>query len=498
MNYIKNSKLNVLFFSICFLFFFIFFAMVYPLVPYDGDDWAFLSFTRPAYPIWGSWNPIKILPETLMPFCGYLSAYIFNPVIGDYITSITISSALIVSLFITIYFYCFYKLISFNCQLSNFNSLSLTSILIFLHFIIFKSNQFDNIYMFYSGNLICYFHYLIPAILNSILVLFFLRFKNFLEDVKIFKNALLLFLIYLSIFSNIFHSIILVTCISTELLFMFFKNINSNSVTIKNLKTYLIKNISWVFIVSLWFISLLFEANGGRAHLIGYSTLDLPIHETLTFLNNLFKQISKHFFIIAIVSVLSAFITYKINKTKIEIDYFYKNTTIKCLLSFIITLIYIILVSAKANPSYINRADVSFSFLFYLFIIIFISLTYIFQKYYKAIIFLPIFCFIIATIAFNTDKHFRESNSRNIPSSKCIIIDNLFIQQIVNADSEGKNKIELDVPKGDNIDNWPHPYSMGSSISKTLYVHGLISRNMIITVKPNENINKSYNLGYLE
>lgn len=61
-----------------------------------------------------------------------------------------------------------------------------------------------------------------------------------------------------------------------------------------------------------------------------------------------------------------------------------------------------------------------------------------------------------------------------------------------------KKEMVLIVPKGDNRDNWPHPKYMGGNISRTLYAHGVISQDMKITIKPDENINKKFHLGYFK
>ena len=87
---------------------------------------------------------------------------------------------------------------------------------------------------------------------------------------------------------------------------------------------------------------------------------------------------------------------------------------------------------------------------------------------------------------------------RNIAPYKCVNVDNDLINQIVTADKNGKTEMQLVVPKGDNRDNWPHPKYMGGNISRTLYSHGIISKNIKITVKPDENMNRNYHLGYFK
>ena len=56
-------------------FMLLFFACVHPLVLHDGDDWGYSSYSRGALPIWGYWNPSRVLPEILSPACASAAAY---------------------------------------------------------------------------------------------------------------------------------------------------------------------------------------------------------------------------------------------------------------------------------------------------------------------------------------------------------------------------------------------------------------------------------------
>lgn len=81
-----------------------------------------------------------------------------------------------------------------------------------------------------------------------------------------------------------------------------------------------------------------------------------------------------------------------------------------------------------------------------------------------------------------------------VPPSTCYEIDYNLIEQIQMADREGKAEMVLRVPKGDNRDNWPHPMYMGGKISRTLYKHGLISRNIKIKIQPDAAMNEQYHI----
>ena len=76
----------------------------------------------------------------------------------------------------------------------------------------------------------------------------------------------------------------------------------------------------------------------------------------------------------------------------------------------------------------------------------------------------------------------------------CYQIDNDIIQQVQEADREGKSEMVLRVPKGDNKDNWPHPMYMGGNLARTLYKHGLISKPIKITIQPDTSINEKYHI----
>lgn len=93
----KHYGWDICVFLAIFISMFIFFTGAHPLIIYDGDDWANLSHMRHFIPMWHGFNPIKILPETLMPLVGYLSGYVVTPIVKNYVVSVTIVSALLVT-----------------------------------------------------------------------------------------------------------------------------------------------------------------------------------------------------------------------------------------------------------------------------------------------------------------------------------------------------------------------------------------------------------------
>lgn len=94
-------------------FLFVWFTQIHPLVVYDADDWTYLAYVRSATPIWGDWNPAKVFPETVMPFFSTVAVYTLMPLLGDYILAQTVMHALVVSISITVYVFCFTELVKY-------------------------------------------------------------------------------------------------------------------------------------------------------------------------------------------------------------------------------------------------------------------------------------------------------------------------------------------------------------------------------------------------
>lgn len=117
----------------------LFFFKYHPLTLFDTDDWTYLSFTRQSklLPNKSEWNPIKVLPENLMPLAGYIGSTLFLGSKGFY-DAVVNGMGLVFALFI--------------------------------HFIPFLSNGAVVGHFFTDQNLTCIYNYTIPTLLNAILI----------------------------------------------------------------------------------------------------------------------------------------------------------------------------------------------------------------------------------------------------------------------------------------------------------------------------------------
>lgn len=177
-----------------------------------------------------------------------------------------------------------------------------------------------------------------------------------------------------------------------------------------------------------------------------------------------------------------------------EMDRNYLSLIVQMILTMIITVIYLLLVCAKASPQYMGRSDVLISLYPWLIGIIIFSIGYTIKKKESTAQLLPILTFMLLIQTIKGPSMFQHSTMGNVPPEACKAVDHYLIQQIQEADRSGTNIMQLRVPKGDERDNWPHPKYMGNNIARTLYRHGLISKPIQIQIVPDLEVNKEFKL----
>ncbi len=463
---------------------FIFFSQVHPIVLFDGDDWNVISDARTGLPKWGGWNPIKILPETFFPICGYFSAYVVNPIVGDYLTAFTFTAALILSAFVTVYVFLFVLFAEKVLNLDKLAAKFFGIIFLLLHFAIFlKHNTQNNPYLFCTTDADCYFNYVLPNLLNAALILFAARVdvtKNFFGNMTR-ASATLFLAIYLGIFSNIFSS-------CTLAIFIFVELIGRVERRKFKLGKFFVDNKTFFMIIFFWLISLLFEANGGRAgSIVHEENFFVTLFQTAatTLQSLLFDNHASALIIFSAITTLFIF------RQARELWRVIKNFWL-CLPLW---MIYIILVAARVDEAYALRPDVQFGFFFFVFVIFAAALSFWIKKFPRAAFILPILCFALFTWIFSGKRTLCPSTYNHVPEKICMEVSRHIIDQIIAADKAGLEEVVVTVPKGDDeLDNWPHPLYMGENISRTLHVHGIISRRLKVKILPNVTLNKRFNL----
>lgn len=463
-----------------------FFAEVHPMVLYDGDDWNGLSKQRNiAFPKWHDHNPIKVLPESLMPLAAPVAAYAVQPFLGDFVSSITLVSALILSAFIALYVYFFLKVMEKRFRLEPWVACLLALMFLAFHFLVFRNGDYGNAYLFGSLNLTSYFHYTIPALWNSSLVLFFL-WRGIPGTRRIegwrWQDCLLVFVLYLALCSSVLHNIIFMAYISVE----FFWHIRQWR-----------EQRLYIGLLAAWFVILLFEGLGGRAGQMGIPLAELPVGQAFYSLMHVLFQNNKGILMMlafALIFLGSSLVIYRRRREKDAVDIAYQEGQQKFLACALIWSAYEVLVCARAGGIYIDRPDVTIGLFFYLFFLMFSASAYVFHRKPGALAVLPILAFVLSCRTINAQQSLVESTMGHVPPAICAEISRDLIAQVQKAETAGAREMELQVPKGDDHDNWPHPNYMGEAVSRLLYGQGLIPYPIKITIVPDPGMNAEYGI----
>lgn len=482
----KRSWGELAFVLLVFLVMLAFFTEVHPMVLYDGDDWNGLSKQRNiAFPKWHDHNPIKVLPESLMPLTAPLAAYFVMPFLGDFVSSVTLVSAVILSAFIALYVHLFRKVMEQRFSLETWASCLLALMFLAFHFLVFRHGDYNNHYLFDTLNLTSYFHYTIPALWNISLVLFFL-WREIPGTRRIegrrWQDCLLVFVLYLAICSSVLHNIIFMAYISVG----FFWRIRQWR-----------EQRFYIGILVAWFVILLFEGLGGRAGQMDIPLTELPVGQAFYSLVHVFFQNNKGILMMlafAVIFLGSSLAIYWRRREKDAVDAAWREGQLKFLACAVIWSSYEVLVCAKAGGGYIDWPEVTIGLFFYLFFLMFSAAAYVFHRKPGALVLLPILAFIISCRTINAQQSLVESTMGHVPPAICAEISRDIITQVQTAEAGGARSMELHVPKGDDRDNWPHPNYMGEAVSRLLYGQGLIPYPIGIKIVPDEEMNERYGL----
>ena len=455
-----------------FAFYFIFFYVIHPLVPIDFDDWHYLSETRLALPLPYSWNPTRILPELLEPFCGYIAAYIIYPITSNYYGALIGVNAFVVSVAITIYALLFTRLMVIRYHRSSGESILLTVVFLLLHFMALRVGESGNQHLFYCYDVCCYYFYLIPNLLSASLVMSLMR-DNWLmnNDFSYIKKGFLWLVIYFVICSNLFCSILFVAFLGAEMLMKWPGY--SKSALLDWLNDY--KKI--IVIITAWIFVNLIELLGGRAN-------DLLSRNDVSFFSGfldafsliMYIQINKCFmFVTAFVVLLHLFLSIKKRVV-------YTQTTV-LFLTFIIVLVYVVCLCSKTGASYILAARCLFPLFVCVFLFLFYNINIALDKWPGLVMSLPFLIVLIYSFTNQSSSTFLDLEERYFDGGKYSIeefkkINQNMIDSIVIGAQNGNDSVHVIVPKFDYPYNWP--FNANGNLYyfdiNTLHKHGLISR----------------------
>lgn len=498
MNEKKQKAYELAWYLGVFAFMYIWFTRIHPMVVYDADDWTYIGYIREAMPVWGDWNPARVLPEVFMPFCSAAASYLLMPLTGDYIGSLTIMNAIVVSAFITVYVRCFGELVKRVFSLSALNTAFASALFLVFHFLVFRSRETDNIHMFHCVNVTCYYYYLIPSLLCASLAMYMTensRFENFLAQGSMAKKSLFCLALYFAIFSNLSNSVILAVYAGSRLLIDFVKQVKTEKKDFR-LTKFLRADFLFAAILLAWLISAVYELNGGRSMAAQGQTVSLLYNLKVTVWNllDMVRSCSGAFLITAAVLMAAAGILFFLSRKKERADRDFLTQAVIWLVCGAAMGVCLIVLCAMVEPAYMYRSEYLFGLVFYGFMILMVCFAYVIRKQPKVILAVPIILCILISEINTRGNTFAEANMSALDAETCTRISNDLVEQVAAAEQAGQTEMTLYVPVWETEDNWPHAAQLMHRISYALEEHGIIEQPIKVTVEPSQALNEKYGL----
>lgn len=470
----NNLLLVVLLQVLLAVFLVLFFARWTPLVIYDFDDWFRSGRIRIPLPMWGAWEPTRIFPEVAMPiFTGRLGARVIYPIIGDYVYSLTVASAITMSVMILVMYICFYRLLIKRLGCSMVKALILEGIFIASFFLMFR-NRSGSKYLFHSSDLCTAYYYTISGILNAILLLILLAEEDAtraFRRMSLGRKIALSVLIYFAMFSNLFHSAITVVYCGVVILIDLAKE--------KSIVRSIRQNVLHLAVILLWCVVLIFEYFGGRSDSFEQG-LDFAL--SMKQLMTLIGAMSVAYKVIAVASLIG-FLWLHLTKRKIGV-------LPVVVLSGLLETLFLLILNSKVL--YMSRIEASWGTWFYLILFCVLVGSYIIDVLQKSIYFAPILLCVMIFFSWYPDGKFAISSTRNPDYQQCYDTSTYIVQSIIDADKAGENEITLILPASDNPAEFTFMPHIGSTVSDVLYMHGVIGHKIIVTEEFDESLNARF------
>ncbi len=468
-----------------FAFLLVFFLGYRPITLDNMDDWTYIAYTRNAVPKWDYWNPSRILPEILMPFCAQLGVWFVMPIVGDYVMAITIALTAAICLLITLYICAAAYLLRKLTGCSTGMTVLLSVLFLILHFRSWMSPWIPSRHLFYSWCATTYYYYTAPALINLSLVLLLEAHRGgraFMEDDHLIAKGFLVIALYLAVFSNLFSSAILAVyafCCAAENAVRMLKNKDA-------VGRWFRESALHIGILLTWLVSALFEVSGGRARSMGSETsLIDQLRRTVTSLLETVERMEDTTFWLCAGLIAVGIAAALLFGRKEKEGQGYLTLMARHLFCAGATLVFLMLLSAATEPVYIERMDVLIGVMAHILLGAMLSLAYLIKKWKKLVLFVPLAAFIIGFDVLYGIESFAHSTTGEIRAETDIRINQAIMQQVLAADEQMLDTVTVRVPQYDDPGtNWPYAISLGIRMMDTLEKHGMIEHLHEIYIQP--------------
>ena len=467
----------------------VFYEKAHPLVILDADDWTYIAQSRVALPTARLWNPARILPEILMPYAVSLGVKLLSPL--GYIPSITATNGLVLSLFITVYVYAFYRLLTDRVRLPAGRAALLSLLFLLLHFTIFRRENAQNTYLFWSKDVTCIYYYVIPALLNCSLVMFLARtdlHRRFWEKTELPAKSLLLLACYLAVFSNLFESGILACWCGLELL----------AALLRRRRQRLAWRQLWkeqsfsLGLLLLWLVSAWFESRGARAAASGSRAFGAALKESFGLALSAFGGIYALVLLLMAGALGGLLLALLLRRLSEEGKALSRSLLLPLLFLAVLLLLFEALLCAKVDPAYARRSDVLFGCFFVLLALAVLALALLLKRWERLLLVLPLLLLVLFSVTDTWGRTFLDCNDILAPAELCTALDQSVVDQVLAAQERGETRVTVKVLDLGGGDNWPQTLYMGNRVAVSLYKHGVTQRLMEIEIQPDKSVNARF------
>lgn len=455
---------------------FTFFTKITPVVPWNGDDWRYLSQYRMPYPGMGEWNPARVLPEVLFPLLGCFSAFFSTYFINGYLQAISVT---FLSAFVGMILFFYAVLYDFSKTLfqERSSALFLTILVFILSFFLFKSTPANNFHLFSYSSFTDLVFYFMTGILNISLSIYFINLytsKNFKINICDYQKGFVLLAIFLCQFSMTFSSLP-TACVAFILLAFRYLDCYAKK---KNFVSNPCFNDLCLFAILLAFITAtLMDANGARYATFGAT--EFAFSDSLHNFHSLFYKLRLDYKIIFLACNIMFFTLLSYKK--------YRNTYDGCdreilRITILLYTVHILVgigyvsIGALSSPSYSAQICCIYPLYAYNVVLLAIQFTYLTHQLRMARVLLPLF---IYCLVISTTNSFRPYYVPQKPDQARYV--RQWLAAIKQAEENNQPSVTILTP----TDKWPHPKEwFGEVLAHTLYAHGYTSKKVKIVTEP--------------
>lgn len=477
----RNRRINLLFCLAVFAAMSVFFIVLHPIPIMDEDDVIYTVLSRKAIPIPGAWNPSRMMPELLSSLCGNLAGLCAALHLGRFISCQVAVLGLMLAALITVYAYSLKRLLETRFRFGPFPAVCLTLLFLLLHFLVFRSADSRNLYMFHTYDQCCVFFYTMPALLCCSLVMLFMAEEKDtqLTGKQPLRESMLVLVLYFAVFSNLFGSAVLAA-------YAFFRAVRGFLSERK-------AGAVWVGVVILWVLAAVLEATGGRAG----GGAGLPLITGLGLaageLGKLFGKTALLFRLLVLAALLAAFVLLAAEKNK---------ESRKSGLSFVGGILvwafpnalFLLLLSAAVNPKYAGRPEAMFTMLFTVMLLMVLSFAAVVRRWPRTALLLPIALLFVYSMTNTRFLTFADSNPLELDGHLAVAVENEIYEGIIAAAEAGETEITIDVPVSGEEGNWPHDGNIGKPIAEFFLKYGLIDHEILVHTHPSEEFNIRFHI----